>query len=89
MRLDVLSANIKVYYVHAGCIRRPEEGAGFSGAGVVGGRELPCGSWECYAGPLQDPPVLLTTERFPSLSSLLRFHINSDDPFTRIVGPGW
>lgn len=38
MRLDVLSANIKVYYVHAGCIRRPEEGAGFSGAGVVGGR---------------------------------------------------
>ena len=34
---------------------------------IVDGYELPCGCWELNSGPLEEQPVLLTTE--PSLQS--------------------
>jgi hypothetical protein len=45
----------------------PEESMGSSGSTVITGCEPPCGCWELNSGPLEDEPVLLTTE--PSLSS--------------------
>ena len=36
-----------------------------AGTGVVDDRELPCGCWESNLEPLEEQPVLLTTE--PSL----------------------
>lgn len=41
---------------------RPEVGVQVSATGVTGGCELPCGCWELSTDPLQDQPVLLTTE---------------------------
>jgi hypothetical protein len=32
------------------------------GAGVIDGYELPCGCWELNLNPLEEQPVLLTTE---------------------------
>ena len=37
------------------------------GTGVTDSRELPCGCWELNLDPLEEQPVLLTTE--PSLQS--------------------
>jgi hypothetical protein len=45
--------------------QRPEEGSETPGTGVTGGCEPPWGCWELNTGPLEEQPVLLTTE--PSL----------------------
>lgn len=42
-----------------------EEGVGSPGTGIAGGYEVPCGCWEVNLSPLEQQPVLLTTE--PSL----------------------
>ena len=48
------------------CLTRPEEGIKsiFNCRGIVAtdGCELPCGCWQLDLGPLQEQPVLLTTE---------------------------
>jgi hypothetical protein len=36
---------------------------GSLGTGVIDGCELPCGFWELDPGPLEEQPVLLTTEQ--------------------------
>ena len=46
-------------------LQRPEEGTGFPRTGVTNGCEPPRGYWESNPGPLEEQPVLLTTE--PSL----------------------
>jgi hypothetical protein len=45
-----------------------------SGTGVTDGCKLPCGCWELNPGPLEEQPVLVTTE--PSLQ-LLFLHIST------------
>lgn len=40
-------------------LRRPKEGAEFPEIRVS---ELLCGCWELYQGPLEEQPMLLTTE---------------------------
>ena len=62
-----------VSYLHT-CVQylqRPEEGIRSLGTGVTGGCELPCGCWELNPGPLEEQPVLVTTE--PSLQPNLKF----------------
>lgn len=44
------------------CLRRPKEDVGCLRVGVMGGSEPPCGCWESISCPLQEEPVLLTTE---------------------------
>jgi hypothetical protein len=39
-----------------------KEGVRFPWTGVTDGCELPCGCWESNPGPLQEQPMLLTTE---------------------------
>ena len=43
--------------------------SGSPASGVTDGCELPCGCWESNPGPLEEQPVLLTTE--PALQPLL------------------
>ena len=52
----------------AWCAWRPEEGAGSFGTGVTDDGEPPCGCWMPNLGPLEEQPVLLTSE--PSLQAL-------------------
>ena len=47
------------------------EGTRSSGAGVTDSCELPCGCWELNPDPLEEQPVLLTSE--PSLIPLELF----------------
>jgi hypothetical protein len=53
------------------CLRRPKEDVGCLRVGVMGGSEPPCGCWESISCPLQEEPVLLTTE--PSLQAPYSF----------------
>jgi len=48
---------------------KPEEGTDL----IIDGCEPPCGGWELNSGPLEDQPVLLTSE--PSLQPLLQLLI--------------
>ena len=41
------------------------EGARSPATGVTDSCELPCGYWELNPGPLEEQPVLLTTEPSP------------------------
>ena len=45
--------------------QRPEEGVGSHVIGITNSYELACKCWELNPGPLEEHPVLLTTE--PSL----------------------
>jgi hypothetical protein len=40
----------------------PEDIIRFLRAGITDGCEPPCGGWESNPGPLEEQPVLLTTE---------------------------
>lgn len=53
---------------------RREEGFRFPGIVVIDGCESLCGCWEFTLNPLQNQPLLLTTE--PSLSSLILYFLN-------------
>ena len=57
-------------YVHSkvSVHRVQKEGIRSQGAGVAGGCEIPCESWEPNLGPLQEQQGLLTAE--PSLQPL-------------------
>lgn len=59
-----LPACMRVYYGHALCLQRPEEGVSSSGTSY---RQLPLVMWVLGTelGQLPEPPVLLTDE--PSL----------------------
>ena len=66
MCIDVLPARAYILYTMCVyCPLKPEEGVRTSGTGVMDGCRLPCGCWELNSGPLEEQPVLLTTE--PSL----------------------
>lgn len=60
-----------MYCVHAWCPWKSEEGAGCPRTEVTDGCKSLCGSWELVPDPLQEQPVLLTTEK--SLSSFFLF----------------
>jgi hypothetical protein len=49
-------------YIHCSCLQTCQKRASDP---VIGGCELPCGSWELNSGPLEEESVFLTTE--PSL----------------------
>jgi hypothetical protein len=55
-----------VYHVHSWCPLKAEEDIRSCG---MGGFKSPCGFWELILCPLEEQPVLVTTE--PSLESLL------------------
>lgn len=57
----VACISVCVYYVHAWCPRRPEEGVRSPGTGVTGGCEPPCGCWQPHS-PLQELQVLWADE---------------------------
>lgn len=63
MYMGVLSRCMHAYYLCTWYLRRPEEGVGSCGTGVMGGHELPCVCWELNHGSLQH--VLLTDEPLP------------------------
>jgi hypothetical protein len=65
VRTHMLPTAMSMYYVHSWCLQRPEEDAGSSGTGVMNGCDPPCGCQEWNSGPLEEQPVLLTSE--PSL----------------------
>jgi hypothetical protein len=52
------------------------EAVGSPGTGVTDRCELPCGCWELSPGPLEEQPVLLTTE--PSLQPFITFFFFQD-----------
>jgi hypothetical protein len=54
---------LKIYLTPAGQKRAPDL--------IINGYNSSCGFWELSSGPLEDQPVLLTTE--PSLSSPLKY----------------
>lgn len=60
--MGVLLAWVSVCYVHAGCQRRPEEGANCLGTEVTDGSDLSCGCWELNLSPLEEQTVLLRNE---------------------------
>lgn len=68
-----------IFYLHV-CLR---EGVRSPETGMTDSYELPCGCWELNPGPLEEQPVVLTTE--PSLSLTSDFEINavSDVVFRR------
>lgn len=43
-------------------VQKPEEGIGSPGAGVTEGCELPCRYGELNLDPMEEQPVLFTTE---------------------------
>lgn len=43
-------------------VQKPEEGIGSPGAGVIEGCELPWRYWELNLDPMEEQPVLFTTE---------------------------
>ena len=51
-----------MHHICAQYTKQLEVGIGLPGTGVKGGFELTCGCWELNPGPLQEQPVLLTTE---------------------------
>jgi hypothetical protein len=54
---------ICIYYMHAWCPWRSEEGVRCPGTEIIiDGCKLPCGCWELNLGPLS--PVLLASEPF-------------------------
>jgi len=61
-RVGCLLASLTVYFVHTS---PTEEDIRSSRTGVSGGCEPPHGCWELNPGPLEEQPVLLTTD--PSL----------------------
>jgi hypothetical protein len=71
--LCLVSLKIHFYYVYeclcvhpcASNTQRPEEGTGIPATEATNGCELPYRGWELNPGPLQEEPVLSTTE--PSL----------------------
>ena len=66
--MAVLPACTSVHRLHARYLQRPEVGVRSPVTGVPDGSELPCGYWELDPGPLEEQPMLLTTE--PSLQPL-------------------
>ena len=50
-------------YIPAGQKRAPDI--------ITDGCEPPCGCWELNSGPLEEQPVLLTTEPYPQHPSFL------------------
>lgn len=51
-----------LYITYVQCLPRPEEGIGSPGIGLTYCWEIPCGCWELDEGPLEEKPVLLTSE---------------------------
>jgi hypothetical protein len=62
MCLGILPTYISINHVHAWCLQWPEQGVRSPGAGITDHCEPPCRCWELNPGPLQEQPVLLTTE---------------------------
>jgi hypothetical protein len=62
--MDILPASMPMCHVGAWFQRRPEEGIGHPGTRVTGSPEQPCGCWKFNPGPLEEPPIFLTTEPF-------------------------
>lgn len=59
-----------MYHINAQCLRCSEEGNAFPRIGVTNVCELPYGCGHSNLGPLQEDPVLLTTESsFPIYTS--------------------
>ena len=54
MYMGILPVYMYVYYVHAWCPQRPEEGTRAPGTGVKDGCVLPCGYWELDLHPLEE-----------------------------------
>lgn len=53
---------VSVHHVHACCLWRPEDGVRSPGTGVRDGYGPLCGCWKLKSGPLQERPLLLTSE---------------------------
>lgn len=60
-----------VYYVHAWCPRRPEEGVRSPGTGVTGGCEPSCGCWQPHSPLQEELQVLLADELLSSLIEVI------------------
>ena len=71
----VFCLNVRLCTMCVPCPWSPEEGVKFLGTGVKDGCEPLCGCWEWDLGPLEEQPVLLTTE--PSLQFLEAILSNS------------
>jgi hypothetical protein len=69
--------------MHAGGLWRPEEGIRSPGPGVRDGCEPPYGCKESNPGPLQEQPVLLTSE--PSLQPCVRVFNQNSGESKRVV----
>jgi hypothetical protein len=63
--VGLLPARLSVSHISAWYLQRSEENTEFPETGVTNGFELPCGCWESNLGPLEEQPMLVTTE--PSL----------------------
>ena len=72
---EYLASCLSVHHVHAWCLQRSEEGVGSPRASVKKDCGQLCGCWELNSGPLEEHPVLLTTET-SLLAKLLCFHKN-------------
>lgn len=52
--MHVLLTCMSTYHMSVLCPWRPEEATWYSGTGVTGGCESPCGFWELDPGPLKE-----------------------------------
>lgn len=71
MCMGVLPACLPVHHVYCWYLKEPEDGVSSPGTRVTDICELLSGNWELNPGPVEEPPVLLTTE--PSLQYPLPF----------------
>jgi E3 ubiquitin-protein ligase NEDD4 len=53
---------MSVYHVHAWCPQKSEKAIRSPGTVVTDCCELPCGCWKSNPGPVEEQPVLLTSE---------------------------
>ena len=56
---------MSVHHTNAWCLWRSEDGIRSPGSGVADSCEPPCGGWDLNPGPLEEQPVILTTEPPP------------------------
>ena len=73
MCMGVLPACMSLHQVFPWCFQRSEEGVQFPVIIVTDNCGLPHGSWYLILGPLEEQPVLLTSE--PSLQPSVRFFV--------------
>lgn len=62
MNMCAFLACTSVHHAHTWCLQRPEEDVGSSGSEAINVCRLPAECWELNLGPLEEKPVLITTE---------------------------